>query len=308
MKHIATYFNFSKKEMNGILILLIILSVILAFPYCYRYFDKPEVFDLKPFRKEINLFRASASGSATGKNKASQKNRNEIEEKQYEPNYFEFDPNGLSERDWQRLGFSARQTKVIKNYEAKGGKFYKNEDLKKIYSITETQYRNLEPYIRIRAGKPKSLAERRLPERGKEYGSIKPTVAVELNSADSITMESIRGIGPVFASRIIRYRNRLGGFYNKDQLKEVYGIDSLKYLQLSGYIVVDGSLIEKININTATFEQLRRHPYLTFKQINAIVQYRRQHGLYERLDDLNKVLILNEEIIRKIGPYLSFYF
>ncbi len=307
MKHpIASLFDFSKKELNGILVLFIILSVILAFPYGYAYFDEPEVYDLTSFQKEIALFRASAESSATGKYKAFQKHGNAFEKKNLKPTFFTFNPNGLSAEDWQRLGLSAGQAKVIQNYEAKGGRFYKKEDLKKIYSITEAQYISLEPYIGIRSDRSEPLVERRPAEHGRADRLPKRNVLVEINSADSVMMESIRGIGPAFASRIIRYRNRLGGFYNKEQLKEVYGIDSLKYQQLSDYIVVDESLIEKININTATFEHLKRHPYLNFKQINALIQYRLQHGNYGNLDDLHKVLILNEKIIRKIGPYISF--
>lgn len=307
MKHpIPSLFDFSKKELNGILVLFIILSVILAFPYCYAYFDEQEVYDLTSFQKEIALFRASAESSAAGKYKDYQKDGNAFEKKNPKPTFFTFNPNGLSAEDWQRLGLSARQAKVIQNYQAKGGRFYKKEDLRKIYSITEAQYISLEPYIRIRSDRSETFAEKRPAEQGRADRSPKRNVLVEINSADSVMMESIRGIGPAFASRIIRYRNRLGGFYNKEQLKEVYGIDSLKYQQLSDYIVVDESLIEKININTATFEHLKPHPYLNFKQINALIQYRLQHGNYENLDDFHKVLILNEKIIRKIGPYISF--
>ena len=83
-------------------------------------------------------------------------------------------------------------------------------------------------------------------------------------------------------------------------------MDSLRYGQLEKQIVVDASSIKKLPINAATFDELRHHPYLTFKQINALIQYRKQHGFYASADDLRKVLLLNEEIIRKIEPYLSF--
>lgn len=300
---ITSYFNFSKKELNGILVLFIILSLIFGFPYCYRFIKEPEVFNVSEFKDQIAVFKASA----TRKNRSYKKIRNYIEDKELNPVFFTFDPNGLSESDWQRLGLSAKQSKVIKNYEAKGGRFYKNEDLKKIFSITESQYATLEPYIRIKSDKPKAFNERKFSEYKKEYAQPKREVAIiEINSADSITLESIRGIGPAFASRIIRFRDRLGGYYSKEQLKEVYGMDSLKYAQLSDQVSADVSLVQKINLNTATFEQMKRHPYLNYKQINAMIQYRKQHGNFQSADDLKKVLILNEEIIRKIEPYISF--
>jgi competence ComEA-like helix-hairpin-helix protein len=128
---------------------------------------------------------------------------------------------------------------------------------------------------------------------------------IELNAADSIELESIRGIGPAFASRIIKFRRRIGGFYRKEQLLEIYGMDSLKYDQLKDQIQVNAGLITRININTFTFEEIRHHPYLNYKQMNAIIQYRAQHGSYKSVDDLRKIAILNEEIIRKIEPYFS---
>jgi competence protein ComEA len=126
------------------------------------------------------------------------------------------------------------------------------------------------------------------------------------NVADSAALESIRGIGPAFASRILKYRNRLGGFYKKEQLMEVYGLDSAMFGLLEGQILVDPSSIRTININTATFEEMKKHPYLTYKQMNAIIQYRKQHGSYHSIVDLTKIAILNDEILRKIEPYLTY--
>jgi competence ComEA-like helix-hairpin-helix protein len=83
-------------------------------------------------------------------------------------------------------------------------------------------------------------------------------------------------------------------------------MDSIKYDQLKDQIQVNTELVRRLNINTFTFEEIRHHPYLTYKQMNAIIQYRTQHGLYKSIDDLRKIAILNEEIIRKIEPYFSF--
>lgn len=302
-KQLTSYFSFSKKELNGILVLLFLVSLILAFPFCYRVFDKPEQYDLTQFQEEIALFKASAIERR--KNYTSVKEQ--IEDRIHSPHYFKFDPNSVSSSEWYRLGLSQKQIRIVKNYLNKGGKFYRREDLKKIYSITEAQFNALEPYIQISQGKSYPSEDRKLAVPKDFVRKVeKTTIMVELNTADSAILDQIRGIGPAFASRIIRFRNRLGGFHSKEQMKEVYGMDSLRYSQLENQIVVNASSINRLNLNKATFEELRNHPYLNFKQINAIIQYRKQHGNYNSSDDLKKVLILNEEIIRKIVPYLSF--
>ena len=303
IKQLISYFSFSKKELNGILVLLFFVSLILALPFCYRIFDEPEHYNLTQFQQEIATFRASQ----VSRKKNYPSFRDQIEDRILDPVYFNFDPNTAFPSDWQKLGLSQKQIKVVRNYLSKGGKFYKKEDLRKIYSISEKQYTSLEPYIQIKLDKPEFINQRKLTE-NKDYSrKVEKTIlVVELNVADSAMLDQLRGIGPAFASRIIRFRDRLGGFYRKEQLMEVYGMDSLRYAQLEKQIVVEASLIKKLPVNAVTFDELRQHPYLTFKQINALIQYRKQHGNYASADDLGKVLLLNEEIIRKIEPYLSF--
>jgi DNA uptake protein ComE-like DNA-binding protein len=298
-KQLTSYLIFSKKELNGILILFVLITLITVFPFVYSYFDEPVKYDLNRFKKEIALFKASA----VEKNGSYTSLRRPVEVNKREPDYFVFDPNTASESEWSRLGLSPRQVKVLNNYRVKGGKFYKKEDLRKIYSITEAQYKGLEPYIKVKSSSPQTFTERKFPENKVPH---KRDVVIELNAADSAMLDQLRGIGPAFASRIIKYRSRLGGFYDKNQLKEVYGMDSVRYAQIEVQVTVDASLVRKLNANKVTFEEIRGHPYLSFKHINAMIQYRKQHGGYTRAEDLKKVLIMNEEIIRKIEPYLSF--
>ena len=138
------------------------------------------------------------------------------------------------------------------------------------------------------------------------YKKAADGVVIELNSADSAKLTELKGIGASFARRIVNYRNRLGGFINKDQLKEVYGMDDDRYAEMQAQVSVDPSHIQKIHINKVDFESLKHFPYLTFKQMNAIVQFREQHGDYTSLNDMRNIAILNDEILRKIGPYIDF--
>jgi DNA uptake protein ComE-like DNA-binding protein len=95
----------------------------------------------------------------------------------------------------------------------------------------------------------------------------------------------------------------LGGFYSLEQLKEVYGVDSAHFAQWLPQLTLNTAVVRKIDVNTATFEELKRHPYLSYKQINALIQYRKQHGAYASLSDLKSIPLFTDEILRKLAPY-----
>ncbi len=138
------------------------------------------------------------------------------------------------------------------------------------------------------------------------YKKAADGVVIELNSADSAKLTGLKGIGASFARRIVNYRNRMGGFINKEQLKEVFGMDDDRYAKMQSQVSVDPSYIQKIHINKVDFDGLKYFPYLTFKQMNAIVQFREQRGDYVSLNDMYNIAIMNDEILRKIEPYIDF--
>jgi competence protein ComEA len=284
---IKKYLSITKKEWNGMVVLVILIAGVLAAPYLYRLFRKDNTINTKDFDKAV----AQLSKIDSQKNNTS--NKPLSDDKLAQPVMFPFNPNNLTIQQWEQLGLSERQASVIKHYEAKGGKFYSNEDLKKIYAITADDYKRLEPYIQI-------------PEATYTSKKAKPGEIIELNGADSAKLTEVRGIGPSFAVRIVRYRGRLGGFYHKEQLKEIYGVDSIKYAEIQGGISVNPGKVKPININTISFDQLRIFPYLGYKQVNAIIQYRTQHGNYTSIADMKNIAILDDGILRKIEPYLNF--
>jgi len=305
---VADYFSFSKKELNGISVLLILLVLVLIIPVWYPTFMDEEEYDFTEFKLEAELFRSSMSRDETLQKKIAGKMRISAGGGSITKNAtnFDFDPNQLSDELWLKLGLSPKQIRVIRNYELKGGKFFKKEDLKKIYSISPAQYQRLEPFIQFKnSHKPVNQGEQKVNSQSPANSKGQVKVLLELNGADSVQLLAVRGIGPVFASRIIRFKNRLGGFYDKKQLLEVYGFDSLKYNQIKDLIQINNGLIRTIDLNTFTFDEVKKHPYLTYKQMNAILQYRTQHGPYKSMDELKNITILNEEIIRKIAPYFE---
>jgi DNA uptake protein ComE-like DNA-binding protein len=218
---------------------------------------------------------------------------------------FPFDPNTVTEEELGRLGFSNKLTHTLLNYRSKGGKFRIPSDLKKLYGMHEEQYQQLEPYIKI-ATADKAIDKNSIGREAYKTALPKALPIIELNSADSIALLEVKGIGPAYASRIIKYRQLLGGYVHITQLKEVYGMDSARYSAIVGQLKVNTSSVIKININAATVEALRKHPYMrNFATANALVNYRKQHGDFKELDDMKKCLLIKEELYNKFAPYVS---
>ncbi|HVW97797.1 MAG TPA: helix-hairpin-helix domain-containing protein [Mucilaginibacter sp.] len=287
---IKNHLSITKKEWNGMVVLIVLIILVLATPYLYQLFYKDNTINFKDF--DAAAAQLEKAGDGYGFNHESENSGRPADSGPQ--TMFVFNPNHLPVAQWKKLGLSVQQINVIKHYEEKGGRFYKKEDLKKIYPITAEDYQRLEPYIDI----PESSFPAKPVLRAGEK--------VELNTADSAKLTALKGIGPSLAVIIIRYRGRLGGFVHKEQLKEVYGIDDVKYADLKDQISVNSGKIKKIDINSISFNQLRLFPYLKYKQANAIIEYRNQHGNYHSMDDLRNIMLLDDEILRKIEPYLSF--
>lgn len=312
-KWLATYFGFSRRELNGVCALVVVLLLLWAVPRVVSFAsDEPEG-DLSASIAEVDSFLATASKRHSPTNYNSHRASGQQEINTLEVTYFKFDPNGLPVVDWKRLGLSERQIRMIKNYEAKGGRFRKKEDLAKIYAINEADYARLEPYIDIKqvthVEPPVTVVSRR--DSGSrtvepvERSIVTPVLHMDLNGADSLELQYLPGIGPVFASRIVRFRDLLGGFHHVSQLMEVYGFDSVRFTGLRQHVYVDTSNVEKIALNTADYQRFRDHPFISHKLANAIVQYRKQHGPYRAINDLLHIAIMDEQIFLKIAPYLT---
>jgi DNA uptake protein ComE-like DNA-binding protein len=128
---------------------------------------------------------------------------------------------------------------------------------------------------------------------------------VNINEIDSLELISVKGIGPVTASRILKYRKILGGYLSISQLKEVYGITDEWYAKFKGEFFCNAEDIFKININTASIDEMKKHPYIDYKVANSIYWMRQNHGSFKNIEDIMKSDLINEELFSKIAPYLS---
>ncbi|MDP4210878.1 MAG: helix-hairpin-helix domain-containing protein [Bacteroidota bacterium] len=132
----------------------------------------------------------------------------------------------------------------------------------------------------------------------------KTKVRIEINTADSAALERLPGIGKILASRIIKYRNKLGGFYSLDQLNEVYNLKSETIRLIEPFLLADTTKIKKIAINSASFKEVNAHPYLSFEQTRLIFKIRTRKR-FSSLAQLVQASILTDKELANIKPYLS---
>lgn len=278
------YLTLSIRERRGLTVLLLILFLQVAVLWYVNSLE-PE-FPYPDFEKLIELAKPL-----------------EANEKQTlflpaETAITNFDPNHLQASDWIKFGLSERQSQSIANYLAKGGKFRVKSDLKKIYGMRMEIYSRLESHILLPDSleKPKHENTRQDPK----------SKSLDINQADSVQLEKLRGVGFTLASRIIKYRNKLGGFVSIDQLKEVWGLNDTLYRLISTQVSLQNRLpLRQIDINLDVPETLSQHPYVGKKLAGLIVNYRSQHGPFKSIDEIRNLPLLTDEMFRKLAPYLK---
>ena len=307
----------SKAEQNGALVLIIILVLLIIF----RFFV-PHLFnDKASYQEDIREMIATVEKQGpedigqlpdknvlpeavkTGKSEGSTyslsttSKSNEPIHMKTEVAYFTFDPNTVTKPELLQLGLTEKAANVFINYRNGGAVFYQKTDLLKIYSIDSVMYQKLAPYVSI-------LNQVNKPEI-KEKPVALPQIKIEINSADSALWTTLPGIGPVFASRICKYRNALGGFVKVEQLLEVYNFSEERYEQIYSLLTLDTTRITKINLNFASVYDLKRHPYCNDETARKIVDYRSKAGSFHSVGTLIRDSVLTSSEFDKLSPYLQ---
>lgn len=222
---------------------------------------------------------------------------------------FYFDPNTISTSEWKRLGLRDKTIKTIENYLNKGGHFYKPEDLQRIYGLQDDEYERLKPYIKIESNASKTDEAFVSLKSKDEMHPTKTSAArysiIDVNIADTTAFISLPGIGSKLALRIVTFREKLGGFYSIDQIGETYGLPDSTFQKIKQYLKLDNPSVKKINVNTATVDEMKAHPYIKYSLANPIVAYRNEHGAFSKIEDIKKVMAVTDEILKKIAPYLK---
>lgn len=285
-QQIRQYFEFSARERKGILILIGGIIILQLLPRVHqRYFlpEEPVEIAILPHATSEHAYALMADSN-----------------RRPEPVLFHFDPNSLDMKGWIKLGIREKTAKTILNYRAKGGRFYKADDLRKIWGMSQNDATRLIPYVVI---------EVRPARNPKQFASYEPVrrsyQQVEINAADSSEWKSLPGIGSKLAMRIMAFRDKLGGFYSVHQVGETYFLPDSTFQKIKSLLTVDASRIRRININEADYVLLVKHPYVDKDLANAILQYRKQHGSFEQLSDLKKIMLLHDSTYEKVKHYLA---
>ncbi|MBI1222910.1 MAG: hypothetical protein GC180_09940 [Bacteroidetes bacterium] len=296
MKHILRRlfrenFSYSAKERKGMLVLAGILFCLLGVRI-----SLPLLFPPEPIHVEQKQYEQFVQRIEEKKQSPSQKSTKE------KRHYFPFDPNAIDSISILELGFSPKQASAWLNYRQAGAHFHRKEDLKKLFIVDDTRYLDLEPWIRIKHSSRNESSSYDTTQKA-EYNQ--PISKISINSADSLALVHIRGIGPYTAQKVLRYRSWLGGYVDTSQFREIRNIREAQIAVLKQSTFIDSSYLEKIEINSADEARLQSHPYIRFKAA-ILVAYRKQHGPYQSPEDLLNSRALQPEIIRKLLPYLLF--
>lgn len=305
LSQFKTYFSFTRGELRGVFVLVSLMLLVMIFYYLMPVLFPLPNLDFTEFDKKSEAFLKGQKSIETRTYQYSEKSESNAEtwfndkekEKSNITNPFPFDPNAMSEAGWKRLGLTTKQIATIENYKSKGGKFYKKEDFKKMYCISDEEYETLSPFITIANTSERSFV--------KNTFTPSPVKLIELNSADAEALKSIKGIGDYFATKIIQYRDKLGGFYSVEQLKEVYKMDSAKYAQIAPYVEVNANAVRKISVNSADFDELKSHPYIGYNIALSLINYREKHGNFANINDLKKSMLITDKNFPKISKYIK---
>lgn len=294
-------FHLSPEEKRGMLVLLIVIAIVAAYklgrnagrPADAEAADSTEVRELEDFAA-MQRGRSANSHPRNGRG--------------YAPK--PFNPNTADSAEMVRCGLRPWQARNVIRYREKGGVWRNAAHFRKLYGLTDEDFRRIAPYLifdethydtpypAVGASGAADTLRRLYPKQEKfAAGTV-----VELNTADTSTLKCIPGIGSYFARKICEYRDRLGGFLTKEQVREIEGLPEDIYMWVK---VEPGQPLCKLKINKATFRELIRHPYLNYAQTKSIVKYREKYGPLSDFTPLRLDTNFSEKDFARLQPYID---
>ena len=318
--YLRDYFAFNQTEIKGFMVMIFLILVLIISVFIFDFLpDNPQI------SKTINPKRVE---ELMAKIEIKKSNKKEAYQDRYTNKYEKydsdnsslkpvkltpFDPNQASEAQLEELGIAKWMAKRIINYRTKGGQFRKKEDLQRIYDFPADLYTKLEPYITLPEKPVKAeFTSFTKPEVNLGVKTITTvtnkesfkTVAFDLNRADTNDLKKLKGIGSKLSARIIKYRDMVGGFYSENQIKEVFGLDSIVVDEILKFGTIKNPSLKKIKINEVTVEDFK-HYYIRPYIAKSVIAYRLQHGNFTSKKDFEPIKLLDSKTLDKIFPYFE---
>lgn len=216
---------------------------------------------------------------------------------------FPFDPNTISYDSLVLLGIPARIARTLDNYREKGGRFRDTSDLMKLYGWRPEDQQRLKNWMRfpeVRKDRKKTYSENHTFRHKQRDSPI-----IDVNAADESQWQQLRGIGPYYAARILRFRNALGGFHQINQIADTWQLPDSTFQAIRPFLTLKTDVIQ-ININTVAQKALANHPYISRRQAAAVIAFRQEHGPFADSAALSQVYALSDSTLERILPYLQF--
>ncbi len=316
------YFYYTRAERNASIVLALLCLVFFLLPNFFPYILPPKPpMDFSKFKAAI--IAATAERPIAENDGATDQPKFRNATPHVAPvELFKFDPNTASKDELVRLGLSPRTAQTLLNFRSKGGKFFKKDDLKRVYGLRQEDYHRLEEWVSIEEKasnfskdkwdkKPEVMkvsetANTEKPEKPyypkKEY---EPAI-IDINTATAEEWQRLRGIGPGYSKRIVNFRNKLGGFASIKQIGETYGLPDSVFQKIVPFLTTS-PISKKIAVNKCNLDELKTHPYISSYQATILFNYRKQHGSFSGMEDLKKIKAgFKAEDWERLEAYLSF--
>lgn len=309
-RQLREIFIFTSKERNGLLILVFILFLLVCGNYFLPYMIPKKEYDASGWEKEVAKYNHPEPVITSPKAEISVPAADTFSGK--------FDPNDAELKVLLQIGIPPKVAANWLKYLQKGGKFFKKEEVRKLYGMNAESYDKVIDHLivpdKIPAEKENAGAGK-WPKKsfagyaGKDslwrnsLREKKEIIKVDINLADSAQLEALPGIGPALASRIIKYRKLLGGYFQVTQLKDIYGMNEDWWRSISPWLYAGSTELNKLEINYLSLNELGRHPYIGFRTAKKIIKRRDTGGKFNNTDELAS--LFSTDSLQRVLPYLK---
>ncbi|MGB0933640.1 MAG: ComEA family DNA-binding protein [Lishizhenia sp.] len=290
---------FSRQSRKGVFAFMILFFVILGSQKLYNLYWRAEDLNVQMTDRQKEYVDAAA----TQNDKKIEYRTYKRKKRQYSIPKASFNPNLYTKSDWEKIGFSDKQAQAIMTYQEKGFTFRVKKDVQKLFVVSDDLYKKLYAKIDL----PDSIVYVNPKNNTKQNSSHgKTELKLNLNLATALDLKKLYGVGDKLSERIVKYRKSLGGFVDLKQLEEIWGLSPetisaiLPKLELGDTIMVN-----KMNINTATEEMFKSHPYLDWRIASQLVKFRANHGAFRNTKDILELVLIDKELFDKLAPYLT---